>query len=88
MEKKGFELSSPVALGVSKCSLATSICKSGCGSSFKTYCRASNRVSCRSASEMALVSAPVSMRSSLVSSSEIHWKIVHPSFVVQPEVSR
>ena len=55
-----------VALGDSKCPFATIIWKSGSSPSFKTVCSAGKRIFRKSASEMALVNAVVSMRPSMV----------------------
>ena len=59
---------STVALGVSKCPFATIIWKSVGGPSLKIVCSASNRIFCKSASQMALVNCSVLMRPSIVDS--------------------
>ena len=59
---------STVAMGASNCALATITWNSGGGPSFSIVCGASNRISLKSASGMALDKAPVSMRPSVFNS--------------------
>ena len=66
--------SSTVAPGVAKCSLATNSWKSGVGPSFRKVCYASNRPYFSPASEMSPVSAPLSMRPSMLNSTEINGR--------------
>ena len=56
---------STVAIGASNFPLATIIWNSGGGLSFSIVCGASNRILCKSAPEMALDKAPVSLKSSV-----------------------